>query len=110
MHGYLAEVLREHDCETLVVGGVEDHVHALFALSRNYSIATIVKEIKRTSSSWIKEASPRQAKFHWQNGYGAFSVSKSNLSRVVSSLRLRATSPALYVSRRVSSVSEKAGD
>lgn len=33
MHGYLAAVLREHDCETLVVGGVEDHVHALFALS-----------------------------------------------------------------------------
>ncbi len=71
MHGYLATMLRKHDCETLIVGGVEDHVHALFALSRNYSIATIVKEIKRTSSSWIKEISPRQAKFHWQNGHGA---------------------------------------
>jgi putative transposase len=43
-----------------------------------------VKEIKRTSSSWIKEASPRQSKFHWQNGYGAFSVSQSDLSRVIS--------------------------
>ena len=84
MHKYLATVLREHDCETLIVGGVEDHVHALFALSRSYSIATIVKEIKRTSSSWIKEASPRLAKFHWQNGYGAFSVSQSDLARVVS--------------------------
>jgi putative transposase len=84
MHKYLATVLREHDCKTLIVGGVEDHVHALFALSRNYSIATIVKEIKRTSSSWIKEAAPRLAKFHWQNGYGAFSVSQSDLARVVS--------------------------
>jgi REP-associated tyrosine transposase len=82
-HGYLAKVLREHDCETLVVGGVEDHVHALFALSRNYSIANVVKEIKRTSSRWIKEISPRQAKFHWQNGYGAFSVSQSNLDEVI---------------------------
>lgn len=84
MHGYLATTLRKHDCETLIVGGVEDHVHALFALSRNYSIATIVKEIKRTSSSWIKEVSLRQAKFHWQNGYGAFSVSQSDLGRVIS--------------------------
>ncbi len=84
MHGYLAAMLRKHDCETLIVGGVEDHVHALFALSRNYSIATIVKEIKRTSSSWIKQASPRHGKFHWQNGYGAFSVSQSDLGRVTS--------------------------
>lgn len=83
MHGYLAKVLREHDYETLIVGGVEDHVHALFALSRNYSIADVVKEIKRTSSRWIKEISPRLAKFHWQNGYGAFSVSQSNLDEVI---------------------------
>ena len=50
MHGYLAKVLREHDCETLIVNGVEDHVHSLFALSRTHSIASVVKEIKRTSS------------------------------------------------------------
>ena len=83
MHAYLATVLRKHECETLLVGGMEDHVHALFALSRNYSIATVVKEIKRTSSSWIKGISPRQAKFHWQGGYGAFSVSQSHLNQVI---------------------------
>ena len=54
MHAYLGTVLRNHDCTTLIVGGTEDHVHALFALSRNYSIANIVKEIKRTSSASIK--------------------------------------------------------
>lgn len=83
MHGYLAKVLREYDCETLIVGGVEDHAHALFALSRKYAIATIVKEIKRTSSKWVKEISPRLGTFHWQSGYGAFSVSQSNLDEVV---------------------------
>jgi putative transposase len=82
-HAYLATVLRTHECETLLVGGTEDHVHALFALSRNYSIATVVKEIKRTSSSWIKGISPRQSKFHWQGGYGAFSVSQSHLNQVI---------------------------
>jgi len=82
MHAYLATVLRSHDCETLIVGGTNDHMHALFDLSRKFSIATIVKEIKRTSSAWIKGVSPSCKKFHWQNGYGAFSVSRSHLDRV----------------------------
>jgi len=83
MHRYLATMLRKQDCETLIVNGVEDHVHALFALSRTHSIADVVKEIKRTSSSWVKELSPKLSKFHWQGGYGAFSVSQSNLEDVV---------------------------
>ena len=82
MHAYLAKVLRSHDCETLVVGGTRDHVHSLFALSRKHAISEIVKEIKRTSSTWIKDVSAAHRKFHWQNGYGAFSVSQSHLDRV----------------------------
>ena len=83
MHAYLAEMLRNHDCETLIVGGVEDHTHSLFALSRTYAIANVVKEVKRTSSVWIKQAWPKLAKFHWQLGYAAFSVSQSNLVAVL---------------------------
>lgn len=83
MHAYLAEVLGTHDCETLIVGGVEDHAHALFALSRTHSIASVVKEVKRTSSGWIKTKSRKLSKFHWQAGYGAFSVSQSNLTDVI---------------------------
>jgi len=80
---YLAEMLRTHDCETLVVGGVEDHTHSLFALSRTHSIASVVKEVKRTSSGWIKTASAELSKFHWQGGYASFSVSQSNLTDVI---------------------------
>ncbi len=83
MHAYLAQMLREQDCETLIVNGVEDHVHALFALSRTNAIASVVKEIKRTSSGFAKDLSPTLAKFQWQSGYGAFSVSQSNLVDVV---------------------------
>ena len=83
MHRYLATMLREQTCETLIVNGVEDHVHALFALSRTHAIADVVKEIKRTSSGWVKTLSPKLAKFHWQGGYGAFSVSQSNLADVI---------------------------
>ena len=66
MRAYLATMLRQQDCETLIVNGVEDHIHALFALSRSHSIASVVKEIKRTSSGFAKELSPSLTKFHWQ--------------------------------------------
>jgi len=83
MHEYLATMLRAQDCETLIVNGVDDHIHALFALSRTHAIASVVKEVKRTSSGWVKELSPKLAKFHWQGGYGAFSVSQSDLEEVI---------------------------
>jgi REP element-mobilizing transposase RayT len=83
MHGYLATMLRQQDCEPIIVGGVEDHIHGLFALSRKHAIADVVKEVKRTSSKWIKEVAPMQSKFRWQNGYGAFSVSQSDIPEVI---------------------------
>jgi REP element-mobilizing transposase RayT len=83
LHSYLATMLRNQGCETLIVGGVEDHTHSLFALPRTRAIANVVKEVKRTSSGWIKEASHKLSKFHWQGGYAAFSVSQSNLSEVI---------------------------
>src|SRR5678815_5345983 len=83
MHAYLVEMLRIHDCQTLIVGGVEDHTHSLFALSRTHSIASVVKEVKRTSSGWIKTTSRKMSKFYWQGGYAAFSVSQSNLTDVI---------------------------
>lgn len=82
MQAYLGTVLRSHDFPTLIVGGCADHIHALFALSRNHSIANIVKEIKRTSSAWIKSVDRHYSKFHWQNGYGALSVSQSHVNQV----------------------------
>jgi REP element-mobilizing transposase RayT len=82
MHKYLAKVLKENNCPTLLVGGVSDHVHSLFVLSKNHSIADIVWAIKRSSSKWVKSQEPNLRKFHWQEGYGAFSVSQSDVERV----------------------------
>lgn len=82
LHSYVAGILREHDCPTLIVGGVADHVHSLFALSKNHSIAEIMYEVKRSSSKWIKRQEPMLGKFHWQSGYGAFSVSQSHVEHV----------------------------
>ena len=81
-HAYLAGILRKHNCTTLLVDGVTDHVHSLFVLSKNISIAEIVYEVKRRSSKWIKTQGSEFRQFHWQNGYGAFSVSQSHVEQV----------------------------
>ena len=81
-HAYLSGILRKQDCVTLLVGGASDHVHSLFALSKNHSIAEIVYEIKRGSSKWIKTQGSIFRTFHWQSGYGAFSVSQSHVEQV----------------------------
>jgi REP element-mobilizing transposase RayT len=82
MHAYLAAILKGNNCPTLIVGDVSDHAHALFVLSKNHSIASIVYEVKRSSSKWVKTQGAQLRKFHWQSGYGAFSVSQSHIEQV----------------------------
>lgn len=82
MHAYLASILKANHCPTLLVGGVSDHVHSLFVLSKNHSIASIVWAIKRSSSKGVKGQRSNLKKFQWQEGYGAFSVSQSEVERV----------------------------
>ena len=78
-HAYLAGICKNHDSTALRIGGVEDHVHILGRLSKTIDIATLIRELKRDSSKWIKDENSRLADFHWQNGYGAFSVSPSHV-------------------------------
>ena len=71
-HAYLAGICNGQDSPCLAVGGVEDHVHVLCRLSRTRSVSETVKELKRSSSLWIKRESPQLEAFHWQDGVGAF--------------------------------------
>lgn len=73
-HRYLGGILENQDCLPIIIGGVDDHVHALFSLSRTTAIAEIVKELKRGSSLWLKTKSHNLNEFAWQSGYGVFSV------------------------------------
>jgi REP element-mobilizing transposase RayT len=79
---YLSVVLNDHDCPSLRVGGVEDHVHLFFGLSRTHSISQIVEAVTTSSSKWMKTKGPQFVEFHWQAGYGAFSVSPSQAVNV----------------------------
>src|SRR5262249_9990643 len=69
-------------CQSLVVGGVADHVHMLIQLGRTITIADAVGKIKSTTSAWINQTRGLASPFHGQAGYAAFSVSQSNLEAV----------------------------
>ena len=83
VHAYLATVLKNQDSPGLKVGGTSDHVYALFRLSKNCPLAKIVEEVKTSSSKWLKIQGRALANFHWQSGYGGFSVSPAELEQVV---------------------------
>ena len=82
MNAYMVGTLRNIGCPSLIVNCVEDHLHCLCRLSRTITVAKLIEEMKTASSAWIKTQPGGPRDFHWQGGYGAFSVSPSNVSRV----------------------------
>ncbi len=83
MHGHLGEVSKRLSCPPLRVGGMADHVHMLARLGRTIAQADWVKELKRVSTEWVREQGREYAEYRWQNGYAAFSVSRSNVDQVI---------------------------
>jgi len=83
LHRYLHGVCRNQNCPAVAVGGVEDHVHLLVRLGKTTSVSVLIRELKTESTKWIREKSNTLSDFHWQNGYGAFSVSPSHLEALI---------------------------
>jgi REP element-mobilizing transposase RayT len=82
MHAYLAGACSTLESPSLIVGGVEDHVHILCRQSKNIALKDLAGEIKRESSKWIKTQGRAHEEFYWQGGYGAFSISPSHVGEV----------------------------
>jgi len=82
LHCYIGGILNHLECQPIIVGGVEDHVHFLCALSRTCQAAEMVKEVKRGSSLWLKNKGKDLRDFAWQNGYGIFSIGYSQIEAV----------------------------
>ena len=80
-HAYLGGILRDSGCPSLTIGGMPDHVHAFFRLSRTQQMAKVVEMLKSQSSRWLK--SQGVGGFAWQRGYGCFSFSHSQATALV---------------------------
>jgi REP element-mobilizing transposase RayT len=87
IHPYLVGILDNLKCPSIQIGGVSDHVHIFFRLSRTKPVAEVVEKVKTSTSKWIKTKGSEFAGFHWQAGYGAFSVSQSDSDAVIAYIR-----------------------
>ena len=80
---FLGGIARENHMKALCIGGVEDHIHILLGAPPTIAPAKAVQLIKGGSSNWIHDKFPNLRTFAWQDGYGAFTVSKSNIPDVI---------------------------
>ena len=82
LHAYMGGIFRDLDSAPLEINTEPDHAHVLFRLARTHSLSDVVANVKRGSSAWLKTRGAAYTGFHWQNGYGAFSVSQSAVADV----------------------------
>lgn len=83
VHAYIGGIARSHDLVAVQVGGTENHIHVLILAKPKFAPSQIVQWLKGESSKWIHDTFPDLKDFAWQDGFGVFSVSKSNVPDVV---------------------------
>ena len=87
LHPHMASIFRALKSPSLTIDGTADHIHILFSLGRVIRVADLVEEVKTDSSKGIKTKGPEFRNFHWQKGYGAFSIGQSNVAALKSYIR-----------------------
>jgi putative transposase len=83
LYKYITGIVQNNKHKLLAINGMPDHVHILFGFRPSQSLSDLMQDIKGSSSKWINEKRFIKEKFSWQEGYGAFSCSKSNLPNVI---------------------------
>ena len=83
LHSYIGGIMNNKNAKLLSAGGMFDHIHLYASMPSTISVADFVNAVKSNSSRWIHESFARLRNFAWQEGYGAFSVSKSEEGKVV---------------------------
>jgi REP element-mobilizing transposase RayT len=82
LYAYIGGILRNNNSRLLAAGGIADHIHLLLSQSKNLALSELVMDVKKDSSSWIKTQDRALRNFHWQDGYGGFSVGMSEVPRL----------------------------
>lgn len=83
LYKYISGIVRNKDQKLLAINGMPDHIHFLIGMKPSCCLSDLVREIKKSSNEFINEKKFSKFKFHWQEGYGAFSYSHSALHNVI---------------------------
>ena len=82
LHKYIAGIIKSKEQKSIIVNGVADHVHCFIGLKPVMAISDLVRDIKNNASNLVNDKKFMKGKFHWQDGYGVFSYSQSQITRV----------------------------
>ncbi|KAA5533310.1 IS200/IS605 family transposase [Taibaiella lutea] len=83
LYKYISGIVQNYNHKLLAINGMPDHIHIFIGMRPTQSISDLMKEVKGGSSLWINSRKVLNEKFEWQEGYGAFSYSKSHLQNVI---------------------------
>ena len=83
LHKYICGIINNKDRKVYAINGMPDHIHVLVSIKPNCLISDLLREIKAGSSGWINTNKKIPGKFSWQEGFGAFSVSQSQVDKVI---------------------------
>jgi putative transposase len=83
LYPFIGGIARENKMKLIAIGGIADHVHLLLAMAPMLSVAKTIQMIKGGSSAWVRDTFPQHWRFGWQEGYGAFSVSASQMAATI---------------------------
>jgi REP element-mobilizing transposase RayT len=78
----IGNLINEANCKTIIVNGVEDHIHCFLGLKPVVSVSELMKTVKAKSSKYINDHSLTPHRFEWQEGYGVFSYGQSQVEKV----------------------------
>jgi putative transposase len=82
LYKYITGIIQRQQHKVIAINGMPDHLHILIGIRPTSSLSDLVQDIKANSSKWINEKAFVKGKFKWQSGFGAFSYSKSHISKV----------------------------
>ncbi|MBZ4201974.1 MAG: IS200/IS605 family transposase [Methylovulum sp.] len=83
LYKYISGIISNHGHKVLAINGMPDHVHVFFGMRPTQSLSDVMQDLKGDSSKWINQKGFVIGRFSWQEGYGAFSYSKSHVNAVI---------------------------
>ncbi len=83
LYKYISGIVQNNNHKLLSINGMPDHIHILFGLRPSQSVSDLMQDVKGSSSKWINDKKLVQGRFSWQEGYGAFSYSKSEVPTII---------------------------
>jgi putative transposase len=82
LHKYITGIVQNHGHKLIAINSMPDHLHLFIGFRPNQSLSDLMRIVKGDSSEWINKQNFNHSKFNWQEGYGAFSYSRSHIKAV----------------------------